>query len=503
MSHQSITCYQVSGRKTWAVTFNHPSKGRRNRNLGTENETEAKAKALDIERIVNDPTLWDATPDDKRLEKFDPRAVQAFFDFEPVLPRPKIEITDEQQQALQHLIEQIPKVKLPAVLAGAKTKISVVSEEHGNLRKELAEVQRRNAELERDVKDLTEENKGYRRRLNKHCTATFTQATNEFKKHYKGRAEHTTGEVTATLENFAAFTRGGKKLGEFLLGDIRPIHINNWIADYKGRGEDAEGVGQSTRAKCRRYLSTFWTWAHRHYDLSENPIEKSVPIAGQAPEHIVAIRRYEDLKAYIDALEPWPYWQAWVAFALLTGPRFNEQAHIKTSDVLFSSNYVRIATRASGKKPVHGTKTGKERNVPIERTILLPILKKHVQTLDTGRPWLFPSVAPPPMDEDLDRGGLWRNETFLVYWRGRKAMKRKKAHIGIAQLAKERAKSDAEYWGYTQMDWRRCAATAMGHSGMSALQIAQYIGDSEDIARRHYIAPVGAEPWPLKYHEVV
>ncbi len=404
-------------------------------------------------------------------------------------------------RCFKHLIDKIPKVQTTGgTRLRNETKISTESPEaHSDLRKELADAQRRIVELERNNTDLESENRDYRRQLNKHCTSTFQQATNEFKKHYTGRAEQTTGEVIATIENFGDFTRSGKRFGAMLLGDIRPSHINNWIAVYhKGRGEDAKGVGQNTRAKCRRYLSTFWTWAFRHYDLTENPIEKSLPIAGEAPEHIVAIRRYEELKAYIDALEPWPYWQAWVAFAILMGPRFSEQARVKTSDVYFESNYVRIATRAGGKQPKKGPKTGKERNVPIEKTILLPILKKHVGTLDSARPWLFPALSSPPLNEKLDRGGLWRNETFLLYWHG-KTM-RKKTITGIAQLAKERAKSDAEYWDYTQMDWRRCAATAMGHCGMSALQIAQYIGDSEDIARRHYIAPVGAQPWPLNYH---
>ena len=500
MPHQSITPYQVSGRKTWAVTFTHFSKGRRNRNLGTENETDAKAKALDIERLVNDSTIWDATPDDERLQKFDPRAIEIVFDFRPTLTKPKVPITEAQRASLQNILKKWPEVEKVSKRTGVSARINIISPEFGEIQKKLADAQRKIAGLERENSDLESENRDYRRRLNKHCTATLQQATVEFKKHYTGRADHTTDEVAATVENFGEFTRGGKKLAALLLGDIRPNHINNWIADYKGRGDDADGVGQSTRAKCRRYLSTFWTWAHRHYDLSENPIEKSVPVSGEAPEHIIAIRRYDDLQAYIDALEPWPYWQAWVSFALLVGPRFMEQAYVKTSDVFLASNYVRITTRSSGKKSnKRGTKTGRERNVPIEKTILLPILKKYVATLDSARPWLVPSVAPPPENPKKDRGGLWRNETFLVYWRGRKPSKRKKAHIGIAQQAKERATSDAEYWDYTQMDWRRCAATAMGHSGLSALQIAQYIGDSEDIARRHYIAPVGAEPWPLKF----
>ncbi|HEY3318949.1 MAG TPA: hypothetical protein VGP72_00535 [Planctomycetota bacterium] len=490
MGSQSIKPYQVAGRKTWAVTYTHPSKGRRNRNLGTENEIEAKTKALDLERILNDPSIWDAQPDDERLRDFDPRAIEAFFDF---LPQPKKALTKidpEHHESLRKVLnalDSIPAQQRPPA------SIRVATTDANEARQKQADAERKIARLEQEKAALESENRDYRRKLNKHCTTKLEAAVAEFQTHYKGRTKHTTGQVNAVLKSFSTCVIGGKPLGVQLLGDVHSNHINNWLADYKGTRKNATGVSQTTRAKCRRYLSTFWTWAFTHYDLSENPIEKALPVAGTAPEHIVAIRRYEDLIALIDGLADWPYWQAWVAVAVLAGPRFTEQVYLKTSDVLLESNYIRIATRASGRVKT-GPKTGKERNVPVEQTKLLPILKKHLQTLTSNTPWLFPSLAEAPANPKQLRSSIWRNETFMDYWLT------KKKRVGISDLARQKAKSEAEYWNYSQSEWRHCAGTAMGHAGLSALQISQWLGNSEDICRRHYIAPIGARPWPLKYH---
>ena len=56
-----------------------------------------------------------------------------------------------------------------------------------------------------------------------------------------------------------------------------------------------------------------------------------------------------------------------------------------------------------------------------------------------------------------------------------------------------------ECWEYGPAEWRHCAGTAMGHAGVSGLRISQWLGNSEAICRRHYIADVGATNWPLSW----
>jgi len=67
----------------------------------------------------------------------------------------------------------------------------------------------------------------------------------------------------------------------------------------------------------------------------------------------------------------------------------------------------------------------------------------------------------------------------------------------VAELLQ--AKTHAYYWDYGPRQWRHCAGTAMGRAGVSTLRISQWLGNSESICRRHYIAPSGAALWPLRW----
>ncbi|HEY3319910.1 MAG TPA: site-specific integrase [Planctomycetota bacterium] len=487
---RTVSAYQVPGRLTWALTWTHPKTGKRTtRNLATREATEAKGTALDLERLVNSPTLWDLEPEDENLEGFDPKAIEVFYGR---TPQPK---TSGRKVTIE--LNTTPLRAMYSASQGLKPRrnLFVATPELDEALRHIADKDREIALQRRTIDDVEAENREYRRKLNLHVNVTLADAATEFKKHYQGRDKRTTQQVLGVVDNFSHRMFGGKTHGHRRLGEIVASHINNWLVGYRRKRDETE-ISQTTRAKLRRYLSSFWSWAFRHYDLSENPMAKAQAVAGVAPEHIVAIRRHEDLRDLLNGLKPWPYWRAWVAVAVLAGPRFSEQVHLKVSDVVIESAYIRIATRASGRTK-KGTKTGRERNVPIERTLLLPILKKHLKTLKSDSLWLFPTLV---SGHGCKNDGLWRNQIFAKHWFGQKARKNgEKEVIGIAEQAKQNAESNGEFWDFGPREWRHCAGTAMGHTGMSALQISQWLGNSEDICRRHYIAPIGAKPWPLRY----
>ena len=195
---------------------------------------------------------------------------------------------------------------------------------------------------------------------------------------------------TSDFRNFV----GSKRL----VGDVTSAQVNNWVSGSRRQGADGkpsnEPLRPPTKAKCKRYLSVFLTWCYKTFDLSGNPMAKALPVPGEArhPENIIAIRRFTELKALLNGLRHWPYWQAWVAAAVLEGPRWAEEAWLKVGDVYFDSGYMRVTARTSGRR-VEGTKTGRERNVPLERTLLAPILKKHIASLPAGCVWLFPRIS--------------------------------------------------------------------------------------------------------------
>jgi hypothetical protein len=94
----------------------------------------------------------------------------------------------------------------------------------------------------------------------------------------------------------------------------------------KGSQRGARAAGKSlhvlTQIKRRNYVKSFCGWAYRFYDLRENPVSKLLPIGSgaAAPENIVAVRRFADLRDLIGAWKGDDYWQAWVAVACLAGP---------------------------------------------------------------------------------------------------------------------------------------------------------------------------------------
>ncbi len=474
---QTISAYQPQNRNIFIITWTHPKTGKRTTSsTERQEETAAKGVALSLERICNEPALWELQPEAPELDGLDDRAVELFYG---------------RKRTANQWSTPIPQSLIEDIVGAAKskrqnTKFFAPDEEKVRLRRELNEAHLKVKALEADKADLERELARYRRQANRHVTQTVAEAIEAFEKYYKPTvAEKTFNDVLAANTSFADAGNGARRLG-----DVRAAHLNSWLVDYVNPVTE-ETVTQTTKARVRRYASTFWTWATSQYDLSENPISKAMAISPNTPDTILAIRRYEDMKAYIDALAAWPYWQAWLAFALLVGPRWSEQANAKTRDVVLESGYVRIFSR----------KTGRERTVPIETTLLLPILKKHLKTLDSVGELLFPSEA---SGHGAAGDGVWRNGTFLERWFGRDERKIKDKKIpkliGISELARAKcANPDADYWEFSGAEWRHCAGTAFGHCGLSSLQISQWLGNSEEVARRHYIAPVSANPWPLKY----
>ncbi len=253
----------------------------------------------------------------------------------------------------------------------------------------------------------------------------------------------------------------------------------------------------------------------KKFDLVENPLHKVSKIAGvsRIPENILAVRRIQDLRELIESLKGAPYWQAWVAFACLAGARFREQCFTKLDDVFLDDDgdYIRITSRASGRHVV-GTKTSRERRIPIEKTILLPILKAHIarRKVEQRVPkagdgersvWLFPSiVGEGTIAREKSAPGLWSDNTvFLASWRK------------IAAIADAIEEKDADgkitlrwladYWTYGPAEWRHTFGTALGNCGWSALEISRVMGNSPDVCERHYVGSTSqgsAKRWPLQ-----
>lgn len=515
-----VTAKPVPNKPGFRCTFRHPASQKISSfGLGTQDKTEADAICLDVATIFDDksdpPLLSDVKS--PRLLAYKPRAVDIVFGagtFERLLKRENKPVLDDADVGtLSGRIATVLGIRADAekirrldnVFAEYESKrYSVLQKQFQQLENVVKVLKPRNEWLE------TELERAHRAR-NEHVKVTIGVAVEEWKKAYvQGRASVTYKKGVQSVESFRDSL---DRKSDFKLARIRSREIDDWLASL-------ESIGPVTKRNYRAYLSSFFSWALRKYDLAENPIDRTTPLAGVArnPEHIVAIRRLHDLQAFIDSLEPYPYWQAWCAVACFAGPRYSEQAWLKLDDVYLDDGYIRIASRASGKRII-GTKTGRERNIPIEQTVLKDILAAHLKRRQAERKlklgttaqlshWLFPSAVPENKNRPREKSepGMWSHgRCFLSAWQ---QTVRKAAKFDAGELkgdAEETAfrvwlESQPAYWSFGPSEWRHTYGTILGQCGWSSLEISRAMGNSPAIAERHYIAVgKGGHRWPFKF----
>lgn len=378
-------------------------------------------------------------------------------------------------------------------------------------RAELEDLRAKVAALAPALEDAQTRVAELERARNIHVRTTVGEAFDGWLAEY--RPTHSAMTVSNAVHAIERFLATIPKARGARLGDLRPEHVAAWLRDMKPerplKGRDT--IAPATKVARRAYLRSFLTWCCWHHGLAENVAAGGPPIMGAArtPEHIVAIRRREDLTELLDALKPAPYWRAWVAVACLAGPRWGEQARLKVEDVYLDDGYFRVATLTGGRRP-KGTKTGKERNVPIERTVLRPILKAHLEarvkerkkkgaTAGERSAWLFPTTVPdnPYMPRMKAPPGQWsHNRTWVRAWEA------------AADVCSGRAGEEPEggwperpeYWAHGPVEWRHTFGTVLGMCGWTSLEIARVMGNSETIASRHYVAATSAgKRWGFKF----
>ena len=482
---QSLTPFKRASRPVYLVHWTDKDGARNVASLGTRDRTEAKGICLDLETLCNTPEFWELQPTDSQICNLSPKSRQIFFKLEKI-PEPS-RISDWLD------IAKIPKRNFFGNGSTIASVRNIEAEKQRNLR---IEVERKlktvETEFETTKAAFDEERREYRQALNRHCTVTLSEAIALFEPHYaKGHEKKTIEDVLRSCRLFA------EKIGaKTLVGTIRGKDVSKFVQEYQNGGID---VTQKSRQRIQRNLSTFFTWVIRQYELSANPIDTAHKIAGaDAEKEIVAIKDFKHLKALLESLKPFPYWQAWVAFATLAGPRWSEQARLRIEDVAPDFSTVTI----------HGKKTGRFRRTPLEQTILKPILKEY---LKKGRSEVEGSLLFPATTAGIGHGstkdGHWCLTSWRKYWFGgwnptrknRKLISKGVRIDGISELICKKSKTKMPCMKYGPSEWRHSAGTAMGYSGVSALRISQWIGNSESVARRFYISQIGAENWPLKY----
>lgn len=504
--------------KGYRVQFRNPRLQNKNvtASLGTRDEKEARAICHDLSLLCSDPELWqDLTS--PRLLAYDRRALEVFFgqEHKEAIARLYSRAVFDKQE-IRELEGAVAVALTPKIESLEEDKITFPGPAEGMdwVRRHLKEfsprkfraIQKQCRDLEVELKsvlprmdDLEAENERLRRAQNLHVKVTIQEAYEQWR---GGRAQplapKTRKEACYAIESFITSLPGTDRCK---LAVVRASQINGWLDRLKSKhGHDLSAV---TKGKMRRYIGMFMTWCYRQFDLFENPIEKTLPLAGVTKngEAIVAITDLAEFQEFLSTLERIaPYWHALAATAVLAGPRFSELCWLRIEHINLDQHYIRVATRSDRGQKLH-TKTGKERNTPIETTTLLSILRAHVarrkdeQRKPSSTPaekssFLFPSTVPENVHKPRTKmpPGVWSdNGVFLDAWR---------------QIAKqgEALTGPRSYWAYGPREWRHCAGTAMGHSGNDSVRISAWLGTSEDMCRRHYVRPSDTGTlWPYKW----
>lgn len=458
---------------------------------------------------------------DRRLFGFHPRAVAIVFGIAaPASQAPVIGSSPFDDDALGDLsgrialrLGQVDAVDIvKALLERYESKLA------GELLQQVRDLQSQNKVLKGRAESAEYELARLRRDKASMITATIGEAVAVWKEFYKvGRSERT---VVGTIAAVDSFVESLPKKESFRLVDIESEHVNAWILKLARQAKDgnaleveadAAPLSPVTRKTVLRRLGAALSWIARKYKLIQNPIDNVEPIAGASknPEHIVAVRRLEDLTALLEGLQPVPYWRALVATAIFTGARYSELVWMRSDQVFLEEEYIYIASRAAGKR-LRGTKTGRERRIPIERSVYRSILSDHIQQREADRkgvacglsstaarsPWMFPTTidegdAATPRRKSLP--GQWSdNGVFNRAWT---------AVVDALHTGRDGKVGEPKaFWRYGPSEWRHTFGTVLGHCGWSSLEIATVMGNTEDVARRFYIVPGhGGKRWPFKF----
>lgn len=498
-----------AGLKSYSATFRDPHRAGRlvSARLGTRDETEAKLICRDLDffrRHANPKALTRAELLLRRR-----RAVEVYFGADSKQARwvaggadagPSADALLYVGQVLNGVFEHVDLTDAQvdqvanAMLAYVGTATAEKDEELTRLRDRLAVLEPEHEDLKREVREL-------KAKQNLHVRERLDRAVERWlEEHRAGRKPATARKARTCIESFMAHCA---EHGKTQLGQVEGADVSAWLAKLPGKA--------LTRRDYRAVVSGFFGWACRRWEMGKNPMAFADKVAGvsKRPERIVAIRRLADLHAFLKALEPEPYWRAAAAVGCLAGPRYAELVWLRIEDVYLEDGYLRITSRAGG-RGVSGTKTGRERNVPIERKVLHPILKAHLAARQKERkakragaeqrsPWLFPNLADAgPIPRRLTEPGQWSdNGVFLRAW-GKVADAL--TGRGIPEAEPEGGWPERPaYWEYGPREWRHTAGCVMGQSGVSTLRISDWLGNSEDVARRHYIPPPSGERWPFEY----
>jgi len=405
---------QLNGRPGFVAQWRNAGGKNICRGIRTRDPLRADEIVANLQRVLNTPALEDPNHPDHALTM--PEAYHAIFGKER--PGFNDEIEGEVEVPSMTGSEFLTKfgeiVDSGIPLPPRKEPTVVRSQKWREAQEDMAEFRRRAIAAEEKIQVLQTENLRQARQLNKHCKTPLSVAIDEYDRLKTDVSEESKERYMAALKDFrvflgarvlkqnyaevalqeklAAWKRAFDTGGEFKIAEIRGEHVDDFLASRLDK-KTGRLITSRRRFALKRELSAPYHFWIRRYELTMNAFDHSQPITGHqaiAPDSREMLRTVEELKRLLWALseevENPLYWKTFVGVAALTGADLSTLFDLTPRDVVLEEPARFVMCRA---------KTGRQRDTPVERTVLLPIIKEYVKTLQSGQTFLFPTTLPP------------------------------------------------------------------------------------------------------------
>ncbi len=239
------------------------------------------------------------------------------------------------------------------------------------------------------------------------------------------------------------------------------------ISQFITRRIQTEGISPRTANRFREVLHRMFTYAIKERSYTGPDGAKSNPVAAvgrrQEPAPNIRFLRLSDVQQQLGVLDKKPTLKALVATLIYAGVRREEALWLTVDDVDLDKQLIYVRA-----KLINGEhwqpKTKRNRVVPISsdlHKVLLPYSPARTE------PWFFPSP----------RGKRWDPDNF-------------------SQELREINRSHGLDWSC--LDFRHTFGSTLAQGGRSLFQIAELMGNSPDVCRKHYAALM-----PEKMYDVV
>ena len=248
-----------------------------------------------------------------------------------------------------------------------------------------------------------------------------------------------------------------------LLEDITPQVINQFLT---ARIQD-DRWSPKTANLMRQTLHKLFSYAIKHHDFRSRDRRYPNPAAGverkREPARQIRFLQLDDITAQLGAVRDYPVIHAMVAVYVYAGLRREEATWLTDDDIDLERRLIRVQAKTIGEE-FWQPKTKRNRIVPISRN-LLAVLSSYSRPCPSV--WFFPSPT----------GKRWDPDNFSQ---------------DLRQI------NEAAGLKWSCLDFRHTFGSQLAQKGESLQKIAELMGNSPEICRKHYAALI-----PERMHDTV